>query len=446
MFVRLLNYGVFRDNLDDAAPGDWIVWAADSLLFDERLVEKLDAIEGAIELVTIGGRPSVIGRSVWGSNADVVLAPIKALRAEALERYQIAPRDRAADIRAVFRVKKRTAQTEAELRPRAHEWAMFPQWLRHGNRITVVGMILSLIGLLLAGKGVDIGRLAGSLSNVETGSALVASLLVIVCLCLRVWRWQVLFAGVSPLSYGESFGVTLSGVAINNLLPARIGEFTRALMLRNLTGKSAGLALGVIVIERTLDILMTVVLIGLGAALLPSGAADWWLRVGAWISAILVLAVAIFMLFAGQVSSLLSLFGAPGKFAADLSNSLAEGLKVGIKPVRMIKVIMISIVAWCLLIGSYYYAARALPQIGGRLPEMWSLLYVGAINLGVAMPSAPGAIGTFEAISVYCLEAFGLGRTDAMSITLIEHAVQYLVSTLMGLVGLIYWMAIRNKK
>jgi uncharacterized membrane protein YbhN (UPF0104 family) len=61
-------------------------------------------------------------------------------------------------------------------------------------------------------------------------------------------------------------------------------------------------------------------------------------------------------------------------------------------------------------------------------------LFTNSITaLGVAAPSSPGFVGTFQAFVVQSLEAFGIDRTVAFTYSLGFHAANYLSVTLVGL-------------
>jgi hypothetical protein len=55
---------------------------------------------------------------------------------------------------------------------------------------------------------------------------------------------------------------------------------------------------------------------------------------------------------------------------------------------------------------------------------------------GMALPSSPGALGVYEAAVVLALSWFGIGREQALAAALALHALQYIPTTLMGLVVL----------
>ena len=61
------------------------------------------------------------------------------------------------------------------------------------------------------------------------------------------------------------------------------------------------------------------------------------------------------------------------------------------------------------------------------------LLMSGAANLGTALPSGPGNVGTFDAPSILVLTRVGILENTAISYQTLLHAVLWCTETLAGL-------------
>src|SRR5262249_61773824 len=64
--------------------------------------------------------------------------------------------------------------------------------------------------------------------------------------------------------------MTVSGVAVNNVLPGRIGDFLRARWLGLAARMPAGKAFGTVVLDRVFDLVLLVGLLGVGIAAVAS--------------------------------------------------------------------------------------------------------------------------------------------------------------------------------
>jgi uncharacterized membrane protein YbhN (UPF0104 family) len=55
------------------------------------------------------------------------------------------------------------------------------------------------------------------------------------------------------------------------------------------------------------------------------------------------------------------------------------------------------------------------------------------INLGAAIPSSPGFVGTFQWLCVSGMALFGVGQADALAFSIIMQAVWYVPTSAVGL-------------
>ncbi len=69
---------------------------------------------------------------------------------------------------------------------------------------------------------------------------------------------------------------------------------------------------------------------------------------------------------------------------------------------------------------------------------IWSGAFVGSIlALGVAIPSAPAALGVYEATMVAAVVVLGGDSSLALAVALLMHVLQFVSSAIFGLWGLI---------
>ena len=84
------------------------------------------------------------------------------------------------------------------------------------------------------------------------------------------------------------------------------------------------------------------------------------------------------------------------------------------------------VLAWTL---AAYLVARAL----GIELDLRDVLFVTAIvNLGVAVPSSPGFVGTYQWLAVESLAVVGVEREPALAFSILMQATWYVPTTLVG--------------
>jgi len=115
---------------------------------------------------------------------------------------------------------------------------------------------------------------------------------------------------------------------------------------------------------------------------------------------------------------------------------LMEGLIPLLRGVVALQVIVLSLLSW-LFSGVVFYCAIRTFQPAGLLLE--AIFMMVSLSLAVIVPSSPGFIGVFQLVGQQALvipfgEKYSL--SSALAITLIAHIVYYILSTLLGIIGI----------
>ena len=115
-----------------------------------------------------------------------------------------------------------------------------------------------------------------------------------------------------------------------------------------------------------------------------------------------------------------------------------DGLFDGLAPLRSgrraLALLAWSLIAWASVVAYYWAFLRAfLPHP----PVLAAPFLVCVVGLGMAIPSSPGALGVFHAVARYGLTIpFDVSASQAITIAFAMHTFQYLLGSLLGLVGL----------
>src|SRR5262245_17550192 len=100
---------------------------------------------------------------------------------------------------------------------------------------------------------INYGQLWLSLTSADPSLMLIASVLLTGTLVMRAWRWQYLLKPLKSVKFSNSMSATAIGLMANMILPVRLGEIVRAVVLgqRERIDKSASFA--TVVVDRLLD-------------------------------------------------------------------------------------------------------------------------------------------------------------------------------------------------
>jgi uncharacterized protein (TIRG00374 family) len=302
-----------------------------------------------------------------------------------------------------------------------------------------VGLLLTIVFLGLTLSKVDPGQLAGTLREANYVLVLPAAVATLTGYLLRTARWRTILAGAMPASFGPLFSILMIGFATNNVLPARLGEFVRAVLLRRRTGLRKTFSLATIFLERLFDGL---VLVGILATLSLVLRLPGWGREVQALSTVLFCGVALGVLLVLTNQRLAErLLGVatrplPARAATWVTEAFASfmlGLRGIRRPRVLARTLAISALIWMLEGLSYYVLTYAFdfPLAGIERIVACGLLLV-VVNLGIMIPSAPGYVGTFQFFAVAALGVFGVEPELALSVSIVSHAMQYLLVTAIG--------------
>jgi len=118
---------------------------------------------------------------------------------------------------------------------------------------TAVGVPVSGLLLWLALRGADLGRVRALLADVATGPLVLAVLVLAGVYAVQAVRWRIV-AGTPGVARVRFLEMVVSGVAVNNLLPGRIGDLLRARWLGVSAGFGFGRAFATVVLDRGADV------------------------------------------------------------------------------------------------------------------------------------------------------------------------------------------------
>lgn len=288
----------------------------------------------------------------------------------------------------------------------------------------VVGVPLSTLFLWLALKSTDLGSVWRTLKaarGVDVAAAVVAMGAVYV---VQALRWRVIASGRA--SRGRYVGLVVSGVAANNVLPGRVGDGLRGVWLARAERITSGRALATVVFDRAADV---VALVALLAISLPFTVRPTWLvKVGIGGAGLAVL-LAGFLIAARVVARMHARADRVRSRVRRVARDLLDGLSEPPSAGRVVVALVLSFVAWGVWSLGAWLVARSLHI---DLSVVDALLVAAVVNLGVAIPSSPGFIGTYQWLGVSTLSLLHVDRDKALSFSILLHASWFVPTTLAG--------------
>ena len=261
---------------------------------------------------------------------------------------------------------------------------------------------------------------------------------------LRARRWRAILDPIVPnLPLGPLWRSTAIGMMVNNVVPARAGEFARAYALtREVPAVPFAASFASLAVDRLFDVLVVFGLMFLSMLdpAFPEDARIGTQPVANWAGGgVFVIAVLLGALYAVAVfpARLITWYSAFAKRTIprfetrgrDLLQAFAAGLSVLRSPRRFAEVLFWTTLHWLLNAFAFWLAFRA---VGITTPFSGALFLQAVIAIGVAVPSSPGFFGVFEKGAQLGLALYGVPATLAVSWAIGFHILSFIPITVIG--------------
>lgn len=292
-----------------------------------------------------------------------------------------------------------------------------------------VGIPVSVVFLVLAIRGTDLGAVWGVLQGVRLLPLLVA----VGCMGVVYWIQAARWRRIADTRAGQRrfFEMVVAGIAVNNVLPGRVGDLLRARWVSR-GAFSGGRGLATVMLDRAFDILALVAFLLLSLPLVTDE--GWVDRIV--VGSLFVLAVVWVLILAARSytrrrpRSRRTHRRLPRRFLRDTLEGLSDPLSVE----RGLVWFGMSVLAWMMWAIAAILVGRA---VGVELSLVDAIFVTAALNLGVAIPSSPGFVGTYQWLGVSALALFGVDRAEGLAFAICMQAVWFVPTTIAGAVILV---------
>ena len=261
-------------------------------------------------------------------------------------------------------------------------------------------------------------------------------LMTVFWLLVRAQVWRELLQG-KP-TFDQAFFTVSEGYLLNNLLPFRLGEIARSLLMSQKIRTPFWEVFSTVVVERLLDLIMATSLLFISLFFVVG--ANWAWKAAVGMGVVVLLGLGLLYFAAIRWKELIRLFqkmtsrwSKGSEFIGKQLLAFFTGLSVLTQPWRFLRIVLYMILNWGLAILQYYVFLKAFSPTASLLQSSFAL---GVASLGIAAPSSPGSIGVFELAVVTGLAVFSLTPTLALAYALTMHFLGILTTGILGSIGL----------
>ena len=298
------------------------------------------------------------------------------------------------------------------------------------------GALVSIVLIAAILYYVDFGTVLRALRVADYRILAVAMSLSFLWLIVRAKVWQTLLRDKPP--YREVLFATGEGYLLNNFLPFRLGELGRAYLLSRNSGMQFGEILPTIFIERAFDLAFSAAIF-LSALPFVVGA-NGSERIGIIIGVFVVIGLVVMYIVARNNQWALDVFHrlsarwpALQKTGGSFLESFFTGLGVLTDGWLFARFLLWMTFNWAIALVAYYLLILAFFPVG---QWFWGAFILGAAAFGGAIPSLPGAVGTFEGAVAGALTLLTNDQSTSLAVALTARFYNYLNSGVIGGIGL----------
>jgi uncharacterized membrane protein YbhN (UPF0104 family) len=241
---------------------------------------------------------------------------------------------------------------------------------------------------------------------------------------LRAYAWRLYLR--NTITLGEALAGLCYSLLFNHLSPVKAGDMVRVAAVTKKGRVSWAVALQSVIVLRTLDLLVLVVIAGMGAIFL-------------WNEQISITAGIVLVLM-GMTAGVM-LWRSPRFVASHVMN------------IKEVLFSQTGVFILLLTIGSWVAEAAIIYTLASL--TIWEAIWVNSITIaGQVFQFTPGGIGTYETVMTFALGIIGVAARDGYEWALLSHGFKFIFSYVTGVIVLVvfpiqftkYWLQRGEKR
>ncbi|HLO31418.1 MAG TPA: lysylphosphatidylglycerol synthase transmembrane domain-containing protein [Anaerolineales bacterium] len=298
------------------------------------------------------------------------------------------------------------------------------------------GALISLLLIAAILYFVDLGAMVNAIRHANYTLLAIAILIGFLWMAVRAIVWRTLLR--ERASYLDVLFTIGEGYLLNNFLPFRFGEIGRAFLLSRKSDMQFMEILPTIVIERAMDLAFSAAILLAALPFVVGGEGAG--RIAVIVGIVVLIGFVILYLLARYNQWALDLFhklSARWPTLQRVGGNFLESFFIGLGVLKdgwlFVRFLFWMTINWGISIVSYYLLIRAFfPQA----QVVWGMFGLGGAAFGGAIPSLPGAVGTFEGAFGGAITILTGDQSTALAVALTGRFYNYLNSGVIGGIGL----------
>ncbi|MBX7150445.1 flippase-like domain-containing protein [bacterium] len=304
----------------------------------------------------------------------------------------------------------------------------------------VFNIAISAVFVWLALRGIDFTELSHSFKGIVFSYAIIGLLLNLFSCWLRASRLHYMTLPIQHVTVKNYFASVMIGFMVNNVLPFRLGELMRGYALKKSDGMSFSASMGIIVVERIIDVISLLIIFGALTFFYPF---PEWVKNGGILVTVIAIAVTVILgLMISRTETTLRIFnnlvGVFSKKLAISSHHFLSSFLTGVRFLHDFKnyawITLITFLIWATFTVSTLMMFYCMNLQADGLGTFEAGVFMVFTCFAIMIPAAPGYVGTFHEIAKQSLLLFGVDKEKALGFAIIIHALNYISITGIGFI------------
>ncbi len=302
-----------------------------------------------------------------------------------------------------------------------------------------LGIAVSILCLAAIFLFIEPAEILAALKNARFGYLALSAVGLVVFMMIRAVRWR--FMLNNEADWSSVFHIQNIGYMLTQLLPLRLGDIARAVLIGNVPPVTVAQGISTMVVERLLDLLFFIVLLPFTISEV-STVPEWMQSYARGLGLASLAMIAVLIIAANQRPLAHRIATAIFNLIPFLNtenwvqrvDELLSGLRSLTRLRDGLTLIFLSIVVWFPILFAYQMAMTAV-NLQSNL--IMTAFVVCAAAFSVAAPSSPGQVGVFHAAVTFALvQVLQQPEGASASFAFLYHALNMMVMISVGIIGL----------
>lgn len=298
-----------------------------------------------------------------------------------------------------------------------------------------VGIVLSFLFLYLLFKNVNIRLLKNSFLEVKFFWLLPVVFLTFFEVFLRALKWKAILFHSVKAEASNLFKFQVMALSVNNILPFRIGELVKAVLIARKYSISYIFSFSTVIIERIVDMIV-LVLVFIFIIFHNSNIFDIspYKKI-LFLPAVLVITFLVSLIFVDKIKKIFFV----SKFLSRYKKieKVLDKVSLAVLCFRDLKTAFLVFFScfcqWIINAINYYFIAEAF-SIKDKISFIKGVALVFISALAASLPSMPGYFGNIEFAISKIMTNWAVTNEKALAFAFLSHFINYVSITVLGLI------------